>query len=196
MSLDHGIELLKYGKHRDAVNFFLDILYDDPLCLPAIMYSGIGFTEMGMQEEALKALTFFTQRETGYSEAWEGLGCAYYRTKCFEQARDCFTRALELSPEENSVIRNLGLTCMVLQDEDKAYELLERAVSRDKKDYRSVYALSNLCIRTQKFIEAESLLESIKDDFFLPPDLKELVKSDYQKLKSMIQLHNGFAKKA
>ena len=196
MSLDHGIHLLKYGKHQEAVDFFLELLYEDPLHLDAIMYTGIGYTEMGMQDEAVKALTFFTDRETERSEAWEGLGCAYYRTKRFAEAKECFSRALELSPDENSVIRNLGLTCMVLQDEDKAYELLERAVSKDKKDYRSVYALSNLCMRTQKFTEAETLLEGIKDDFFLPSDLKELVKSDYQKLKSMIQLHNGFTKKA
>ena len=196
MGLKHGIHLLKYGKHEEALGYFLDCLYENPLDMDAVMYAGIAYTETGLQNEAVRALEFYTSRIKNSSEAWEGLGCAYYRVKRFSDAKECFAKAMELTPDEPSVIRNLGLTCMVMQDEDEAYSLLERAVSMDGKDYRSVYALSSLCMRTKKFDEAEMLLTGIKDDTFLPEDLRDLVINDYQKLKSMIQLHDGFTKKA
>ncbi len=196
MSLKHGIHLLKYGRHQEALEYFLDCLYEDPLDLEAIMYTGIAYTETGCQNEAVRALEYFTSRITDSSEAWEGLGCAYYRVKRFDDAKVCFKKAMKITPKEPSVIRNLGLTCMVLQEEDEAYKLLEKAVALDSKDYRSVYALSSLCMRTKKLDEAETLLRGIKDDTFLPDDLRELVITDYQKLKSMIQLHDGFTKKA
>ena len=183
MGLDRGVQLLKYGNQEEAIEFFMETLYEDPLNLEAIKYVGIAYTESGRQEEAVKALTFFTERIQDNSEAWEGLGCAYYRLKNFGKARECFSRAFSISPNENSVIRNFGLTCMVLQEEDKAYELLEKAITLDKKDYRSIYALSSLCIRSEKYEEAEQLLRNIKDDVLLPADLKDLIESNYQKVK-------------
>jgi len=83
----------------------------------------------------------------------------------FEEARQYYTNALTIAPDEPSVLSNLGLSYLLSKDLPKAEETLRRAHSRNEKDARVRMNLAVVLGLEGKLPEAESL---VKAD--LPPD--------------------------
>jgi Flp pilus assembly protein TadD len=83
----------------------------------------------------------------------------------FEEARQYYTNALNIAPDEPSVLSNLGLSYLLSKDLPKAEETLRRAHSRNEKDARVRMNLAVALGLEGKQSEAESL---VKAD--LPPD--------------------------
>ncbi len=83
----------------------------------------------------------------------------------YEEARQYYSNALNIAPDEPSVLSNLGLSYLLSKDLPKAEETLRRAHSRNERDSRVRMNLAVVLALEGKQPEAESL---VKAD--LPPD--------------------------
>jgi Flp pilus assembly protein TadD len=83
----------------------------------------------------------------------------------YEEARQYYTNALKIAPDEPSVLSNLGLSYLLSKDLAKAEETLRRAHSRNEKDSRVCMNLAVVLGLEGRLPEAEGL---VKAD--LPPD--------------------------
>jgi Flp pilus assembly protein TadD len=83
----------------------------------------------------------------------------------YEEARQYYTNALKIAPDEPSVLSNLGLSYLLSKDLAKAEETLRRAQSRNEKDSRVCMNLAVVLGLEGRLPEAESLVRAD-----LPPD--------------------------
>ena len=83
----------------------------------------------------------------------------------YEEARQYYANALNIAPDEPSVLSNLGLSYLLSKDLPKAEETLRRAHGRNEKDARVRMNLAVVLGLEGKQTEAEGL---VKGD--LPPD--------------------------
>ena len=134
---------MQNGKYQDAINVFLEVLYEEPLNRDALRNIGIAYTESGQNDEAVKTLTFYLDHYPDDPEALEGLGCAYYRQKAFFKAQELFIKSLEFHPDNASVFRNLGLSQLALNQREEGYSNLKRAHMLNLFDYKTAYAFAS-----------------------------------------------------
>jgi Flp pilus assembly protein TadD len=78
----------------------------------------------------------------------------------FEEARQYYTNALTIAPDEPSVLSNLGLSYLLSKDLAKAEEVLRRAHSRDEKEPRVRMNLAVVLALEGHQGEAESIVKA------------------------------------
>ncbi len=182
-----GLSLLQNGKYTEAIDVFLEVLYDDPLDQEAMRNIGIAYTEAGMNHEAIKALDFYLNMWPEDAEALEGLGCAYYRQKAYFKAQEIFRKSLEIHPDSASVFRNLGLVQLSLNQKEEGYENLKRAHMLNLFDYKTAYAFAAACQKTGRNDEAMEILTELLQDH-IPKDLEESVRRALEALRKSSRL--------
>ncbi len=77
-----------------------------------------------------------------------------------DEARQYYTSALKIAPEEPSVLSNLGLSYVLSKDLPKAEETLRRAYSSAKADARVRQNLGLVVGLQGRFAEAESIVKA------------------------------------
>lgn len=87
----------------------------------------------GNYSEALGFLEAFVQEVTTFADVWNMLGAIYHWQDRFQEAVDCFVRALSINPHYTEVQLNLAVTYNDLGQYDKAQDLYRKA-----KEYKGV----------------------------------------------------------
>src|SRR6202035_2634061 len=77
-----------------------------------------------------------------------------------EEARQYYASALRISPEEPSVLSNLGLSYVLSKDLPKAEEILRHALDHAKADLRVRQNLALVIGLQGRFAEAESIVKA------------------------------------
>ena len=181
-TIQKGLSLLQNGRHDEAIEVFLEVLYEDPRDKDALRNLGIAYTEAGRNEEAVRTLDFFLSLYPAEAEVLEGLGCSYYRQKAYYKSYELFTKALELHPRSSSILRNLGLAQLALMQLEEGYESLKKARQMNLFDYKSAYAFAAACQKTGRLDEAEDVLTELLQDF-LPEEFESTVRRDLEALR-------------
>jgi len=135
-------QLIQRGQFAEAIGLLTEMLADDPEDLSALLNVGIAFTESGENDKAIRALEYYTARNTENAEAWEALGCAYLRKQEYANAESYLSRARETDPENASVLRNLSVVLSRIGRGEESFELLKTAHSLDSRDYLTSFALA------------------------------------------------------
>ena len=145
MAVQNGIQesekLIQTGRFDEAIGLLTELLADDPGDLSALLNVGIAYTENGENDKAIRALEYYTVRDSTNAEAWEALGCAYLRKQEYGTAETYLTRARETDPENASVLRNLSVLYSRTERGEKSFELLQTAHTLDPRDYLTSFAL-------------------------------------------------------
>ena len=141
-SLGQAELLILEGNLEKADEILLSILTEEPDNMEAILFQGIVYTETGREEKAIRALTFYVENIDSNPEAWEALGCAWFRNGDSEKGKKYLMKAYSLQGNCPSILRNLG----IIEEKEgsylKALSLLKRSYLLDSRDYRTVYALA------------------------------------------------------
>ncbi len=88
------------------------------------------------------------------------LGVCHGVTGDVEKAKARFEAALEINPKEIMVLYNLGLTCQVLEDTDKAIFFLRKAHGIDSRIFEVELLLGHLLFQAKKPDKALPHLET------------------------------------
>jgi Flp pilus assembly protein TadD len=181
-TIQKGVSLLQNGRHDEAIDVFLDVLYEEPQEKDALRNLGIAYTEAGRNGEAVRTLDYFLTLWPEDAEALEGLGCSYYRQRAYYKSYELFTKALALHPRSPSILRNLGLAQLALLQPEEGYESLKKARQMNLFDYKSAYAFAAACQKTGRLDEAEEVLTELLQDF-LPEEFERTVRRDLESLR-------------
>ena len=134
--------LILEGELEEAGKILTSILSEEPDNLDAILYQGIVFTETGRESQAIKALNYYNRKIDSNAEAWEALGCAWFRKGFPDKGKENLLTAYALKGNSPSILRNLGIIEEKAGNYSKALSLLKRSYLLDPRDYRTVYALA------------------------------------------------------
>lgn len=145
-----------------------NVLEDDPLNLPALLNIGIAYTESGRNEAAIQAIGFYLKHDQNNAEAWEAIGCAHLRRKEFDDAERCFKQAIEIAPENASVLRNYSILLGQTDRGRESYRMLRKSHAINPDDFLTTFALAAAYRFLGRRDEALELYREIQDIERLP----------------------------
>ena len=170
--LEQAENLMQAGAFDQAEEILHSILFDEPDDLKAICDIGIVYTERGKNDEAVKALCHYLDRDQNNPAAWEALGCAYFRKTKFKKALTCFDKALEIKPRNPSVLRNKGVLLGVMGKRQKGYDLIQDSYYLKPDDFRTLYALSYIHKEFGFRVQARRAMEKLLT-MTIPDDIRK-----------------------
>ena len=101
-------------------------------------------------------------------------GIDYYQLGQFEQAADCFKRAVELDPNYIDAYYNLGSILEYLKQDDAALDVFKQIILRKPDDYEAVLKAATISKRTGQDEKARMYLSLIPEDSVLGSQAKQL----------------------
>ena len=142
---------------------------------------GQAYTEAGHQDSAIAALMRAVLLDDEGPATCEALGVAWLRRGDLETAKTWFHRGLQAvapvggaeSPLRGSLLRNLSMAVMAEERPTAARFLLEEAAEASPRDLLTLHALSAQYLHTQRFDDAERLVERILEQPQLPRWIRE-----------------------
>lgn len=178
--------LIQAGRHDDAIDLLTGVLEDDPTNLSALLNIGIAYTESGRNAAALQALRFYLRHDEKNCEAWEAIGCAHLRRKEYDEAERCFERAMDLDPENASVLRNYSVLLSRTDRGRESYLTLRKSRGLNPNDLLTTFALASAC----RFLGRDNEALELYRELSAFPDLPERVRSDIE--QNLIELSVGW----
>ena len=110
--------------------------------------------EQGNFAEAASAYTNYAIRFPENCEVWNNLGNAHFKLEEFEQARDCYQKAIEIDRSFSLAFRNLAVTQVNLQENEKALEILEEYIPLADDDFDLLRLAADLARNIQNYSKA------------------------------------------
>ena len=149
-----GFTRLSQDQHADALQWFDRALAADPTFVPALVGRGEALVELGREGEAFEAYQSVLERVPDQPVALRRVEVLRFRAvqsdvasaqaalagNRLEEARDHYGRALKASPDSGFLHRDLADVERQLGNRDRAFTLVEQALSLDPQDARA-YAL-------------------------------------------------------
>jgi len=160
--------MIRLGQFDDAIRLLTEVLEDDPLNMPALLNIGIAYTESGRNEAAIQTIRFYLQHDRENDEAWEAMGCAHLRRKEFDEAERCFKQAIEIAPENASVLRNYSILLGQTERGRESYRMLRKSHNLNPDDFLTKFALAAAYRYLGRRDEALELYRDIQDLERLP----------------------------
>jgi len=84
--------------------------------------------------EGLELYRAAIERFPGYVGLYQGLGCCAGHQELFDEAIEASQRALEIEPDSQNLVNDLGWTMFIAGQIEEAEELLLKAVAMDPSD--------------------------------------------------------------
>ena len=181
-AIDIAENLILTGYLREAKKILSTILLDEPDNDRAVCYMGIILTETGENEKAIKTLDYYTRKHKDNPEAWEALGCAWFKKGDLCRAEEYLYRAEELSPESPSILRNIGVLYGIQNKAEESHSYIMRSYDLNPYDYRTLYALTYSHLNQKRYDEAQTVIEeALYLDF--PDDIRNELECIYLKIQ-------------
>ena len=173
-TLEQAERLMRQGEFKAAQPLLLDIICENPDDLRAICNIGISYTESGENHKAIKALQHYINKDADNTYAWEALGCAQFRIGELKDARKSLLKALEVSPENASALRNLGILDGFSRRYYASLKRLQLAMRLCPNDYRTLFALNFTFKNIGKTEERKKVIERLLE-MDIPPSMRKEV---------------------
>lgn len=178
--------LIMEGELEEAGEIIREVLQEEPDNLDAILCQGIIFSETKESDKAIRALEYYISREKSKPEAWEALGCSWFRKGDYGKAREFLETALALDINSSTVLRNLGILEEVTGHYEKAFLHLERSFKENANDYRTVYALGYAYLNRRNYEQSKKFFTQLLS-LNIPAPIRE--EAAFLLLKLDIQWH-------
>ncbi|MDC7126315.1 MAG: tetratricopeptide repeat protein [Spirochaetales bacterium] len=183
-AIDIAENLILTGYLREAKKILGAILLDEPDNDRAICYMGIIYTETGENDKAIKTLDYYIQRQTETPEAWEALGCAWFKKGELAKAEEYLKKAESLSPDSPSILRNIGVLYGIQKKDEDSHEYILKSYEHNPYDYRTLYALAYSHITLKQYEEAKTIIE---ETFFL--DFPDEIRKELELILVKLQIN-------
>lgn len=122
--LDDGLQTRNAAKVQEAYNRINRYLEQHPDNLNALNAKGnILGKGFGRLDDAIGIYQQILDIDPNYESAWENMGIAYAIKRNFPKAETCLLHALQISPDNENIKRNLYSLYMDMGDEKKAEDM-------------------------------------------------------------------------
>lgn len=131
---DKAVDLVKNEKGDEALKTLIPYCNENPENLDAKYYTAIAYRQIGDSYNALyylKELTDIAERPEVYNE----IGFNLAKMEEFQAAMEYFKKALKITPDDSSIICNIGvchLNLLEVEEAKKAFELASRINPKDE----------------------------------------------------------------
>ncbi len=181
-AIDIAENLILTGYLREAKKILSTILLDEPDNDRAVCYMGIVLTETGENDKAIKTLDYYIRKHTDNPEAWEALGCAWFKKGDLAKAEEYLRRAEAITPESPSILRNMGVLFGIQNKIEESFDYINRSYDLNPYDYRTLYALTYAHLNSKRFEDAKSVIEeALYLDF--PEDIRKELELIFAKIQ-------------
>jgi Flp pilus assembly protein TadD len=165
IALQYGKALRASGERSQAVAVLEQAAIANPGNKTLLAGYGRALADNGNFQQAFDVLNQAHSPEDPDWRILSAQGAVLDQMGRYEEARQYYTSALKIVPDEPSVLSNLGLSYMLAKDLAKAEETLRRAHERARNDARVRMNLALVLALEGRQTEAEGI---VKAD--LPPD--------------------------
>lgn len=173
--LEKALRLLERGRHLQAKPILERLATENPEDYVILHNLGMCYSDLGLLEEALQALTKVTELAPDFPDGYVALAVAQARAGQKEAAIASLTKALELDPHNPHALRNLGGILAEKGRYTKAVELFQRALAVNPEDPRALYGLAAAHKALGNLAEADRYLKRLLESEALP-ELQERTK--------------------
>jgi len=181
-AIDIAENLILTGYLREAQKILSTILLDEPDNDRAVCYMGIVLTETGENDKAIKTLDYYIRKHKDNPEAWEALGCAWFKKGDLMRAEEYLRRAENLASESPSILRNIGVLCGIQNKAEESHVYIMRSYDLNPYDYRTLYALAYSHLNQKQYEDAKSVIEeALYLDF--PKDIRKELEFIFVKIQ-------------
>ena len=115
-------------RHPEAHQCFQRALAADPGYGRAYYQSSMLLESTGRLEEAATAAQWLTKNKPLFDMGWAQLGVVHYKRHQYEQAVECYRRALQISPGNLNLRQNLGNIYLAMGRDDLAQQAFADAI--------------------------------------------------------------------
>jgi Flp pilus assembly protein TadD len=183
-AIDIAENLILTGYLREAKKILSTILLDEPDNDRAVCYMGIVLTETGENDKAIKTLDYYIRKHKDNHEAWEALGCAWFKKGDLVKAEEYLLRAEQLAPESPSVLRNIGVLCGIQSKVKESHFYILKSYDLNPYDYRTLYALAYSHLNQKQYEDAKTVIEEA-----LYLDFPEEIRKELELIYTKIQIN-------
>ncbi|KAL6873476.1 hypothetical protein ACP4OV_013558 [Aristida adscensionis] len=148
--------------HETALKNFQRAVQLDSRFAYAHTLCGHEYSALEDYENSIKFYRCALQVDERHYNAWYGLGVVYLRQEKFEFAEHHFRRAFQINPRSSVLMCYLGMALHALKRNGDALEMMEKAISADKKNPLPKYQKALILAGLQKYPEALDELERLK----------------------------------
>lgn len=135
---------LTAGKYEQSEKEFKKVLLMNPSQSDAYLDLSRSYLLSNRPDEALKETDNYLHVHPDSSEAFELLGHSYVLKNDLDQAEKSFLQALKLNPDAFSAKLGLAGVYMQRKDGQRAKELAEEVISKDKGNIKAYYLLARI----------------------------------------------------
>ncbi|CAK9149376.1 unnamed protein product [Ilex paraguariensis] len=114
-------------------------------------------------ENGIKSYQSALRVDARHYNAWYGLGMVYLRQEKFEFSEHHFRMAFQINPHSSVIMSYLGTALHALKKNKLALEMMEKAISADKKNPLPMYQKANILVSLENFDGALEVLEELKE---------------------------------
>ena len=128
-----ALNLQTQGKLDEAQRLYLEYLKENPKQPDVSNLAGFIYLK---KSDFSSALEYFKDAVAGFpcAEYFQNLGLAYYGQKNYENAMDCFSKAIEFEPENLDFIRNFAMLAKKAGQTDIGIEFFHKCLELEPED--------------------------------------------------------------
>jgi tetratricopeptide (TPR) repeat protein len=134
----------------------LDIIRNDPCHFDALHLLGVVCTNRGQHADGVSYLSRARSLRPDHARLQVNLGSAYGAVQRFDQAADCYRRAIAMGHGDAGVLNNLGLALLGLNENAAAIETYRQALNLDPAHDPALYNLGRALAAAGRLAEAEA----------------------------------------
>jgi len=153
-----GLALQRLKEYDEALEAYTKATQLDSKYLKALTARGLLLSKMQRLDEAIEAFRQAAAIEDDdpkdKSDAFNGLGLAYYRQKNYERAINAYQQAVLMDSTNAEAHYNLGKAYMSISDPASATEAFQKAVKYESKDDKYQTSLAEAFNKAGKYAEA------------------------------------------
>ncbi|KAK4747336.1 hypothetical protein SAY87_026373 [Trapa incisa] len=150
---DHETALKNF---RRAVQLDSKFAYAHTLC-------GHEYVALDEFDNGIKSYQTALRIDSRHYKSLYGLGMVYLRQEKFEFAEHHFRLAFHINPCSSIIMSYLGTALHALKRSNEALEMMERAISADRKNPLPMYQKANILVSLECFEKALEVLEELKE---------------------------------
>lgn len=168
-SFRRGLGFLELAMMDEAIQEFREVIHQEPDLLLAHVCLGVAYAERGMADEAMRELRLvqaLTDEPQTRVIVHNALGNVYADKEEYEQARNEFTKVLELDPDFTIAHFNLGAVYYNLKMYEESVQEFEIVKEEFTKDWE-IYFYLGLGYRKLEN-EQEALVNLLKASYLVP----------------------------
>lgn len=164
-----GNALIDQGRYDDAIDYFTNVLKENPDDPTLLINIGNAFAAKGMLNKAAEKYLRVLELQPGSAEAQNNLGLVFLRKGALENAVTCFKEALRLNSDFINARHNLNKTLADLKKIQDAVEKMQNALDIDPEDKG---LKTKLRILSDKKLNLERIVDQFERSLSIQPGYK------------------------